>query len=1481
VIPRHPAAVNPWVLVVTFALLAGGILAAGALLYRSEREHLLGHERAELDAVAAFKVQQLAAWRREREAGLARVPSNSFTAEAVAEFLARPADARGGGALRAWLEALRRADNSHAAFLVDAAGEVKLASNGHPHPLSARGRAAALEAMRTGRVMVTDLELDQRLHRAHLDLAAPFFRAGGGPAPGAVLLCVDPDASLYPMAQAWPTPSPSAETLLVRREGDDVLFLNELRHRPGTALRLRHPAAAAWLPAAMAVRGQTGIVAGVDYRGVPVLAAVRPVPGSPWFVVAKIDAAEVTAPLRARAGLVLALVLALLVAAGGGVGLVWRQQQARFFQREYEAQRERQALLRRYEQLTRQANDIIILASPAGRILEVNDRAVQAYGYDRAELLGLDVRDLRAPETLADLAGQQQAADDRGGAVFETRHRRRSGETFPVEVSLQTVVIDGEQLRFGVIRDTSERRRAEAALREGEARLAATLHSIGDGVIATDAAGHLTLMNPVAEALSGWTLAAARGRPLGEILHLVNEGSRARLEDPAARVLREGRVVGLANHTLLVARDGAERPIADSGAPIRDAAGAVAGVVLVFRDQTEERRHEAALRERDERYQALFDRSLDSIYLTDLEGRFRDANAAALGLLGYAREEIAALTLQSLLSEDQLPLAIATMQEIAATGSHRGTPEFRLRAKDGSIRLVESRASAVYRDGQPVAVLGIARDITERKRVETELERSRLQLAEAMDLAHLANWEFDALTGTFTFDDRFYALYGTTAEREGGPQMTAERYSREFLHPDDQWMVAAEVQKALAATDPGYEAHIEHRIVRRDGVVRHLVVRFSITKDASGRTVKTHGANQDITARKQAEEALRESERRFRDVLETVQLVAVTLDAQGRITFCNDYLAALLGWPRQELLGRDWFETCLPAAVRDEVRGVFHRCVGAGDFPAHYTNDIVTRDGARRTVAWNNTVLRDPGGAVVGTSSLGEDITERLQAENALRQSEERYRTLASQAPVGIFQLDRQANLVFANERWFEMVGLTPEQAAGHGWLASVHPEDRAAVEAAWRGGLARGGGFDVQNRFVTPRGRVIWALGSGAVLRTETGAVVGTLGFVTDITEQRAMQARLLQADRMVSVGTLAAGVAHEINNPLAYVVANLGYAVDELRRAPSGAAPVSDVIEALVEAQEGADRVRRIVRDLKVFSRADEERQTMVSVEALLESSISMAANEIRHRAQLVRDFGGVPAVRANDARLGQVFLNLLVNAAQAIPEGHAEHNQIRVATRTDDAGRVVVAIGDTGCGIPPAVSARIFDPFYTTKPIGEGTGLGLAICQSIVTALGGEIQVESEVGVGTTFRVVLPVGVAPAAADEPVAAPQVAVRRGRILLIDDEAMVARAVKRMLALHHEVEIELQAPRALARLVAGEQFDVVLCDLMMPEMTGMDLYHELQLRVPAAIPRLVFLTGGAFTPAAREFLEQIPNRRLEKPVDSGLLGAAIADILA
>jgi PAS domain S-box-containing protein len=490
-------------------------------------------------------------------------------------------------------------------------------------------------------------------------------------------------------------------------------------------------------------------------------------------------------------------------------------------------------------------------------------------------------------------------------------------------------------------------------------------------------------------------------------------------------------------------------------------------------------------------------------------------------------------------------------------------------------------------------------------------------------------------------------------------------------------------------------------------------------------------------------------------------------------------------------------------------------------------------------------------------------------------------RAALEDAAEAICRIDAEGHVLSVNRAFTRLTGYAADDIVGRGWEVIVSSADRAPIKTEMRTATDK---FEREVHGARKDGTPV-DMQLAVVPVVDGASASGHYFFMRDLTDRRRMENQLIFAGRMAAVGTLAAGVAHEINNPLAYIVANIDFVrhqvttiASKLVRGGAGRDAAGDDLghaleetgEALAEARQGTERVRNIVRDLRVFARGDENQSGPVALRRVLDSSINIAWNEIRHRARLVKDYGDTPMVEANESRLGQVFLNLLLNAAHAIPEGATESNEIRVSTRTDERGYAVVEVRDTGAGVPEAIRDRIFDPFFTTKSKSEGTGLGLWICSGILSGLGGDIAVDSENGRGSTFRVTLPpvrleTGATPTAT-RPVVEPELS--GGKMLIVDDEPMILGALRRSFIADYHVTCVGDGRRALERINRGERYDVILCDLMMPEMTGMDLHAELTKLAPDQVERVVFVTGGAFTPRAREFLERVPNARVEKPID-------------
>ncbi|WP_343073366.1 hybrid sensor histidine kinase/response regulator [Pyxidicoccus fallax] len=618
-----------------------------------------------------------------------------------------------------------------------------------------------------------------------------------------------------------------------------------------------------------------------------------------------------------------------------------------------------------------------------------------------------------------------------------------------------------------------------------------------------------------------------------------------------------------------------------------------------------------------------------------------------------------------------------------------------------------------------------------------------------------------------------------------------------------------------------------------------------------------------------------EIERRLRESVAGRDCHVVCVPGASALTPCSVTEGLLVAWDAGGPL-EDAFDTC---QLLHEAR-----------IPSRTQLVVLTERGPEETEALSEAGADEclvPPGPNWGARLVM--LKRRIAAERAgaevqsLRRAGDFLRSALDAVPDPLFVKDRQHRFVAVNAAFCEVMSSTPEMLLGRSDYDFVPAQE---ADVFWRKDeqVFRSGKPDENEEVLTnPKGR-------GHRVVTKKAAFTGSdgepflVGVIRDVTDRKRLESQLMVADRMASVGTLAAGVAHEINNPLAYVISNLSFLRERLSQPELTQEQFVELRDVVAEAEEGAGRVRAIVRDLRTFARAEEERQGPVDVSRVVDGALRLVRNELSHRARLVCTLEPVPRVQGNEVRLSQVVVNLLVNAMQAVPERGVEENLVRVSLRTGTTGHVELEVFDNGHGMPADVQRRIFDPFFTTRPVGEGTGLGLSICLSLVQAMGGTIEVTSAPEWGSSFRVVLPALVAEVATTPegtPAPAPNRVAPRRRLLLIDDEPAVGSSVSRLVRDVYEVRAVQDAREALRLLTSGERFDAILVDLMMPGMSGMDFVTELERQAPELALRTGLMTGGAFTAQAREFVGRHSSRGLlEKPFERDSLCTFVEHLL-
>jgi PAS domain S-box-containing protein len=576
-------------------------------------------------------------------------------------------------------------------------------------------------------------------------------------------------------------------------------------------------------------------------------------------------------------------------------------------------------------------------------------------------------------------------------------------------------------------------------------------------------------------------------------------------------------------------------------------------------------------------------------------------------------------------------------------------------------------------------------------------------------------------------------------------------------------------------------------------------------------------------------------------------------DRAARVIYVNQAWQRVFGYERSEAIGR-----FLSDLVRDRARPAhdasFYRFtearVTAGKSWLGVLNSS-TRGGTLHLNEANVTPFDADAETFHGNFVVRRDVAHRAERDAALLAAHREFRGVLSAIPDGVAVL-RDGLVYFANPTLLSLVGRDDEGVVGRPFIDLIADADREAF-------LGREPKAPISVRMLSPSGsaRLVEISAAGSISFEGRPA---TILVARDITERRIAEEQLARAERLAALGELAAGVAHELNNPMAYVVMNL-----ELMRSTLEARQDEATREPLAEALDGIRRMQEIALELRTFSGSDDVGlPEAVGVDGAVESAINITRNQIRHRATVQRDIEPGLAVYAREGPLVQVLVNILANAADAIPHDGGEHT-ITVEVRAVDGGRVRISFSDTGAGIPPEILLRLFDPFATTKARGQGSGLGLAISRRIVDRFGGDIRAENLPSGGAKITVTLPA--APASVKSSgVVPPPVSVprERVRVLVIDDEVAICRALKRVLA-GHDVTTLSDAREGLSRL-ADDDFDVVICDLMMPGMSGYKLYAAACAARPSLRTRFVFVSGGALSDEASRFLKTCECPVLPKP---------------
>ncbi len=1156
----------------------------------------------------------------------------------------------------------------------------------------------------------------------------------------------------------------------------------------------------------------------------------------------------------------------------------------------------------------------IFMLDPQGRVITWNAGAERLKGYRAEEIISQHFSRFYPQEAIDRgwPAHELRVATVEGRFEDEGWRVRKDGSVFWANVIITALKDEHGNLQgfSKITRDMTERKRGEENARrlveettarrvaeensrliqEQRERLHVTLASIGDAVISTDAEGRVDFLNPVAQELVGWKNDEAARRFLSDVFRIVNQETRQPVESPSMRALQEGVVVGLANHTVLISKDGTERPIDDSAAPIRDASGNVIGCVLVFRDITERKRSEQRLREQQEWLRVTLGSIGDAVIATDTEGRVTFLNRVAQQLTGCFQEQAQGQPLETvfpILNEQTRQQVENPVKKVLRDGAIVGLGNHTiLIARDGTERPIDDSAAPI-RDGtgKLIGVVLTFRDVTEHRRAEAALRRSEAEARRLLEFheAVMANMG----EGLYAVDMQGQVTYMNPAAERLFGWKSSELLGRKmhdmthYKHPDGRPFPIEQCAGFRVLREGKTLRDFDDVFIRKDGTF------FPVNYSASplvteGKVSGLIVVFRDMTERNRAEAGLRAAELRFQAVFnQQFQFMAI-LAPDGTVVEANETCFTATGVERGQVIGRLFWQTPWWNRLPD-MQSKWQRMIGEavnGSGPSNDEVQYALSDGTIRLATAVVSGLKDDAGRVVNIIVEGRDITERRQQEMALRESEEKLRLLANTIPQLAWMARPDGHVFWYNRRWYEYTGTKPEQMEGWGWQSVHDPDTLPAVLKQWQRSIASGEPFDMVFPLRGGDGQYRPFLTRVNPLKDEQGRILYWFGTNTDISDIKRMEEELRKADRRKD--EFLATLAHELRNPLAPIRNSL-----QILKMPRVDAASAQQTRDMMERQ--VHHLVRLVDDLLDVSRVMrgkiELRKEPVELATVIARAVETAKPLIEvqgHKLDLSVS-GDTLLLDADPVRLAQVIGNLLTNAAK-----YTEANGHIWLTARREGEQAVLTVRDNGIGIAPDMLPHVFELFVqadhaTTKAHG-GLGIGLTLVKNLVELHGGTVKASSPgLEKGSEFTIHLPLMTERSRqpGDESGVEPNLATPTSghRLLVVDDNHDAATSLSMLLRLQgHEVQVAHDGPTALevARVFRP---DLIFLDLGMPGMDGYEVARRLR-KIPGLEKTvLAALTGWGQQEDRRRTAQAGFDHHLVKPPEPKALESLLASL--
>lgn len=1008
----------PWRLAGVFLVLVIGISLAGRAYYVSQREQIRQQTQNQLGAIADLKAAQISQWRKERIADGKSIAENPLLLDCVGSIRTNQRSRENEVKFINWIHSFALNYGYEGIELLDPFGHRLMESTSNAQ-IGEYNLNLIRRAAETREVVFSDLHYDSDSVRVSCDILVPCVVSGNNKStvPAIVRLRIDASQFLFPLLRSWPTPSQSAEVILVERSGDQILYLNELRHASNAPLSFRMPIGEARLLGGKAVLDSEGVAEGIDYRGIAVLGSLRKIPNSPWRLIAKVDMDEVYGPIGDRSRTVLLFVLVFILAAGSTIGLLWRHQRALFYRRTLELELKRRVIEEHFDSLMKHANDGIVVTDTEGVILEVNEKAILMYGWTRGNFIGRMSRDMVDSGALKEVVERTLQVQQSTGIVYETTHRRKEGSIFPVEVSARVITVEGKRLIQNIIRDISDRKKAEHDLRQVEQRFRSLIENANDLIIVTNSNGDLIFVSPSAERAIGYPLEQVIGKNLDEFVHpedleAIQTVRRQSIKNP-------GRIF-VVNHRLKRERESWTN--VESYVKYVPQQDGDDEIIINARDIEERTQALEALRLSEEKFSKAFLTSPDAISINRLkDGVFVEINNGFTNLTGNTKDDVIGKSSREVNVWANPYDRTRFVRELVRHGEVNDLEaEFLTREGARRIGLVSGTVLMVHGERW---ILSITRDITERKRAERILIENEERMRVALQGANIAVFNQDK-------DLRYTWMYD--AQMGYSTKDVIGKHDYDLLPATDAQAIV-EMKQGVLRTGIGAHAEISLNVQQRRS---HFDLTVEPLRNSGGEIVGITGATLDITDRKQAEDQLQLQKAYFQQLFESAPEAIVLLNPYERVIEVNREFTKLFGYAQDEAFDREINELIVPQMFKAEGTALSQR-VAQGSVVS--TESVRQRkDGSLVDVSILGRPVRVDGGQIA-LYAIYRDITERKKAEEALRNSESSFRGLFNSVGDAIYIQDREGRFVDVNQGAVNMYGYPRE------FFVGKNPSDIAA----------------------------------------------------------------------------------------------------------------------------------------------------------------------------------------------------------------------------------------------------------------------------------------------------------------------------------------------------------------------------------------------------------------------------------------------------